>query len=889
MLIRTKLQPPPLRFGLLYRKKLIQRLSTAESYPLILISATAGSGKTSLICQWISEAPLKVAWYSLDQEDNVPDLFFRYLLGALGRIDAQFNRSFAPLIASQRALSGSNVVAHLITSFSEVQQDIHLVLDDFHHITDMEIIDAFARLLQYLPNRLHLVILSRHRLPVSVSAAGFKKERLEIPASDLKFTDQETRELFNKMIPITFSTDLIPTLNRHVEGWAAGLQLIGLFIRSKGSAVDLSNILKQVHDQVAGYLIHDILRFQPEKLRNFIFATVLLERFNSELCVELTGCDHGGSMIARLARMNLFLIPLDIEGKWYRYHHIFSEVLRRQISIDNPDMMSATLRSAATWFAKNHYLEDALRSAFRSKDFEFAADLMEDHLLQYVEAHHPMAGIRWILRLPGSVLDQRGLLKLYQCGCLLFLMEHTAAKEIFFDLEANAPFAFERYSGPKRVQCEEYRARYNGLMQIFNADKNKDTAQIQDLKPESFMQHSPSTGGNELLTIFICISNGNFSLAEKSLAKVSALPVWSLSMPKKLNFVKAEALIARHRGQLHHAEAILNKAVVTFAGNEPDRISMAFLLYRHLGYIFYLQNKLEKAKEYDAIVAQHNEHAGLFDEIMTGFELRFLLHLAAGETEAAALRIQQIRAFSAKLNRPEVVRSAEANAARLAIENDRPAAAKLWAEQRRLHPDEPFSMLYAMECLTLARLYFALKRYSDAVHILKPLRNRCRKRGLEELMLQIDILSAAVFHALNQPKTAMSFLQKALIFSETEGYLRPFVNDAPLIAPILRRITDEQPRLLSTAHLEEIFIACDLPLAGFPAAQKLNNLQQKNLTIREVEILKWMAQGLQNKEIARKAFVSINTVKYHVRNVLAKLSVKTRYKAIIKAKEMNIL
>lgn len=328
---------------------------------------------------------------------------------------------------------GSNVIAHFIASLSTVEQDIHLILDDFHHITDAEILEAIARLAQYPPARLHLVILSRHRLPATIDAIIRKKDHLEISGSDLKFSEKETKDLFRKIISLSFSRDQIRTINQHVEGWAAGLQLIGVAVKSKGLGADISHIMAQAHEKVTGYLIHDILSMQSEKVSNFVLVTALLDRFNPELCAVVAGISSGDKMLARLMKINLFLIPLDPDNKWYRYHHMFSEVIRRKVSIDNPELILTTLRKAAKWFVKNHYLEDALRSAFRSKDFEFAADLMEDNLLEYIiqciEENDPVAGIRWMLRLPQSVLSRRGLLRLYQCGFLMLLMEFAEVKK----------------------------------------------------------------------------------------------------------------------------------------------------------------------------------------------------------------------------------------------------------------------------------------------------------------------------------------------------------------------------------------------------------------------------------------------------------------------------
>jgi len=389
MLIKTKIIAPPLRSGMLLRKTLIQRLSAAQDYPFTSISGPAGSGKTTLLGHWIANERLHVAWYSLDEEDNTPDLFFRYLLAALAHTDRQLHKSFRPMLENQRELTGKMVIAHLIESLANCPKDIHVVLDDFHQITNGTIHDSLARLIQYIPDNLHFVFLSRHDLPAPINAVTLKKERLAILASDLKFSEKETAALYREVIPIAFSASQIHDLHRHVEGWAAGLQLIGLSVGSCKEPINLLNILNQTQEQVAGYLIHEILRTQPEKIRDFILTTAILDRFCPEMCVEVTGMPDSEQILERLKRMNLFLVPLGADAgsghKWYRYHHLFSEIVRRQVVIADPCLISATLRKAALWCACNNQPEDAFRMAFRSNDVEFTADLVEDHIMKYIE------------------------------------------------------------------------------------------------------------------------------------------------------------------------------------------------------------------------------------------------------------------------------------------------------------------------------------------------------------------------------------------------------------------------------------------------------------------------------------------------------------------------
>jgi len=372
MLIKTKIVPVPPRPGTLLRKALIQRLGAAEGYPFISISGPAGSGKTTLAGQWITQKRPQVAWYSLDEEDNAPDLFFRYLLEALARTEERFHKSFKPMLENQRELTGDKVIPHLIASLSNYPRNIHIVLDDFHQIINGVIHDSLVRIIQYSPTNLHFIILSRHDLPAPIAAATIKKERLAILSSELRFTEKETAALYKEIFPLSLSPEQIHDLHRHVEGWAAGLHLIGLSVGSRNAPVDLIDILDQAKEQVACYLIHDILNRQPDKIRNFVFTTALLDRFCPEMCAEVTGMSDSDQMLDHLKCMNLFLVPLSAESgsdrKWYRYNYMFSDVVRQQVDIVSTGLIRATLRKAALWLAQNGHLEDAFRIAFRSRE-----------------------------------------------------------------------------------------------------------------------------------------------------------------------------------------------------------------------------------------------------------------------------------------------------------------------------------------------------------------------------------------------------------------------------------------------------------------------------------------------------------------------------------------
>ncbi len=889
MLIRTKIKIPLSRSNLLYRKDLIQRLNASKGYPFVLVSGPAGSGKTSLACQWLENERLAVAWYSLDQEDNDPDSFYRYLLAALIKADSSLNAPLGPMLGNQQQLTADLAIPLVIESLTEAGRTVCLVLDDFHLIENQEILNALARLMQYMPSCLQIIVLSRCRLPAVMDIIALKNEYLEISAFDLKLTDTETADLIINILQAPISTDQIRELNQRVEGWAAGLQLIGLEAGAKGGGFDLSNLLNQAHEQFANYLIHDILSMQPEQIRNFVLVTALLDRFNPGVCAEVTGQKAAAGLLERIARLNLFLIPLDRTGQWYRYHHMFSEAIRRRLTIDDPSLVCRSLRQAAKWFAANSHIEDAMRSAFQCNDMTFAADLMEEHVFQYIKQLNPGAGLRWIMRLPSAVLNQRVLLMLYQCHFLTILMEHARVRDILATIEGSPGKLLKRYPPEKQTFCKDYTLFMQGCRRLFNAESSEDLAHIEMMARKISSSNSLLSRTLELYLVYGFLIKGDLPGAEAILARCSELSKSSNLLLAKIYFDKAKTHMTRLRGQLYHAGVIINRIHQEIDRQGMRNTPLAFVLYRHLGYIYYLQNRLPEAKKCLASAVRYCEHSDLIDQVTSGNELQLLLHLAAGEKEQAGEYFKQLRAYAAKFGLPAFTAGLDAYAARMAIDQHNLAPAVLWSQQRKLEPDEIFSQLFVMECQTQARLYYAQKAYRKALLLLERLRRRCVKRELLEFVLHIDILQSAILRALSCHEAAKSLLKDALAFSEKEGYVRPFVDDTEKIAPVLHEIAKDLADAPVSVHLETVFAACRIPLGPSIAPDQGETRLDKVLTRREIEILEWMARGAKNKEISLKASITVGTVKTHVHRILNKLEVQTRTQAVIKARALSVI
>ena len=352
-LISTKLNVPPLKAKMVDRKGLLDRLSEGKDARLVVISGVAGSGKTSLVCQWILRDRLPVAWCSLDEMDNEGSLFYRYVLAAFTAKDARLPSPAGPWLQEEKAASGRDIMSRLIEHFVDIPGDLYLVLDDYHFITSRKIHDAVFHFLNHMPATIHVVITSRHSIPFSLSHFKVRNQVVEISASDMRFTGEETERFFAEIIPVKLTMDEAREVARHTEGWVGGLQLFGLTFKKKEVPANLGSVLAKVDQDATDYLVDEVINVQPARVKAFLQATAILDRFNADVAREVTGMADSADILDRIYRNNLFLIPLDTDRKWYRYHHLFSEAVRGRARIASPALVRRVYRQSGLWFAKH--------------------------------------------------------------------------------------------------------------------------------------------------------------------------------------------------------------------------------------------------------------------------------------------------------------------------------------------------------------------------------------------------------------------------------------------------------------------------------------------------------------------------------------------------------
>ncbi len=889
-LINTKLSMPPLKTRLVERTHLLDRLREGRDSPLIVISGVAGSGKTSLVCQWAMRDKLPVAWYSLDEADNQSDLFFRYLLAALSTVDDRLASACGKLLRHGKKLVGRDVLSHLSAHLLELHNDAYLVLDDYHFVSSREIHETLFGFLDHLPVRMHIVITSRHGVPFSVPHFKVRNQVVEISASDMEFTERETERFFEETMPISLTRDEARTVWRHVEGWVGGLQLFGLSRKDRDVPRDLASALQRLDRDATDYLVDEVISVQSEKIRNFLQATALLDRFNAELCEEITGMADSSDILAYIYRNNLFLEPLDPARRWYRYHHLLSTAVREQAARLSPKQFSSVHQKAALWFARKGYLEDAFQHAFASDDLEFAADMLEDYLMDLFDRYEVASFRRWLSMLPNHVFMERTLLRLQACRFDIESIHLLQVKALLDDIDRRPSEAFARYQGYKKRLCEDHLLFFKCILPFWLEPLSVETEELEKALARISLEKTFLPGTIKVIIGSSYFFRGEMARASQTAREAMTTVLSSNSLFTTMLWFRLTAGVERWQGHLRGAEAALEKGFLFLRQKGLSESPLSSILCFEMAWVAYQRNDLDKALDYVSIALKYLDQAGFSNEIATGYFLLSLIRLARGEAEEARRSAQKIEEISTSSGESYSVALADAFCARLHICRGDLEWAQQWSERRRLALGEAFSYRFVHECLAIAELFYGQAKFQDAVRILRFLRDECERREMRELQMEADLLLCAALDQLQERVIAKSILEKSLSFAQTEGYVRPFANRGKDLSPLFVDLAaDLRSKGRKTTYLESVMKACGVGRNEGRLRSRRAGREGSGLTEREFEILGLLAQGHKYREIADKCFISLDTVRTHVKHVFEKLGAENRTQAVRLAMNIGIL
>jgi len=890
LILNTKLHKPILRSKLIHRERLVKLLDSGiqRGQRITLISAPAGYGKTTLVTDWLKEAS-HCSWLSIDPEDNDAAQFFTYLASAFERLGL---KSFSPAGLANAALTPTNfetAATRLINEAADLQDNFVIVLDDFHLITNQIILNTLAFLVQHLPPQLHFVILSRTLPSFPLARLRARNQLIEVTSMDLKFNLEEAELFFSRIMGFSLSSENLKTLLERTEGWITGLQLAAISLQRMENSADTSTFIQNFSGSsrlIADYFLEEVLNQQPIQFQHFLLKTAMLERMNASVCEAITGQKDAQNTLECLERTNLFIEPLDNKRSWYRYHTLFSELLKQQYHLETDQKTITTLHNTASrWFSDNGMIYEAVQHAIKARNLIEAARLMAplNHAALQTIENLPRL-VSWIKMIPDEILEQYPDLSILLIKILIYQDQVEQAETTLIALKQKnlqafvppSPLFAELSSLEAIVACEQgdfdagKRIATGGLKSIFETDHCSQA--VLNIALGKILLHAGSLIEAEHVLTNAALQSkraGNLNIMYKSAAHLVLT-----------NLLKGDLRQAIQSGldllRVEDIQSILDPATL-------------FQVTLNLSQAYYEINDLKSAQLYAGQSFDYARKSGKVKaQLLAGFQIIFTA-AAVGEVETCNRYAEILRNTISLYPTPHLQALYASLKTKYDLLNNDFASASSWAnanEERLLCTPNQESLF---EHKLLVQFHLLTHTPESNPGILTRLLNTTQKylqqsennNNLYEAV-ELRNLISLIYLALKQERNAVECLKPAIQLAGLKGFTRSFID---LGSPILSLIpkmgyTSSGQRLLSSFNLKKSQAASSIHLK----AQLVEPLSK-----REMEVLKLIAAGLSNKEISSKLYLAQGTVKKHNNNLFSKLDVHRRTEAIARARQLGIL
>ena len=886
-LLLTKLFIPPPRLNLVPRGRLLERLTEGLSpgRKLTLVSAPAGFGKTTLVSEWIAGCGKSVAWLSLDEGDNDPRRFLTYLTSALQRIASNIGKNVLAALQSPEPPSTESLLTALLNEITTIAQDFILVLDDYHVVDSKPVDEALNFLLDHLPPQMHLVITTREDPSLPLARMRVRGQLTELRAADLSFTPSQAADFLNQVMKLNLSAEDVAALEARTEGWIAGLQMAALSMQGHQDTANFINSFTGSHHFVLDYLIEEVLHRQSDAIQTFLLRTSILDRLCGPLCeaILLNPSNSGQTTLEYLERTNLFIVPLDNERRWYRYHHLFGDLLRKRMEQKfTADEIAQLHLRASQWFENSGLIFEAFKHAVSARNVERAEFLMEHKEMPAYLPGVAATILKWLESLPVSVLNAKPSLWWKQAAMML-----NSYKTVGVEEKLQAAEAALASRMPPQAMMDEWTRNLVGKIAVGRAMVAQTLYQIEPslIQARRALEylHPNNLGYRATATQTLGFAHyiqGDRDAAENAYNESLALAQAAGDHDGVLAAITRLGQVHELRNQLHQAEETYQRALNVVGEN---LIPFASVVYLGLARIYFEWNDLDTAEKF----GEKSFQLGLLNEqvidrpILSQLfmsQLRLTRGDLAGAVKFLAQAEQNVRQTNFDLRLPNI---AVGQALIYLYQGNIVAAAQV-AQQYDLP-------------LMQARVLLAQGHPSAALALLEPHRQLMQEKNWQDQLLRVLILQALAHHLQGDKDVAYHVLSEALTLAEPEGFIRLFLEKGEQMRSLFvdfRAWIEKQSGDRTYSRREYV----DKILAAFAPSQTALGLTTNNsqseliepLSQRELEVLQLICQGLSNQEICRRLFLALDTVKGHNRRIFEKLDVHRRTEAIARARELNL-
>ena len=884
-LLATKTRIPPPTHHVVRRPRLVDALEHALcDHKLVLVSTPAGYGKTTLLSQWAHASRLPVAWLSLGEEDNDPDRFFRYLVRAWEAVQPGVGDGPLGLLLGALAPDRDAVLAAFVNVAADLPDRTVFVLDDYHLIDEPSIHQALAFLLDHLPPTLHFMLAGRGEPPLPLARYRARHELLEFRADELKFLPDETADFLNRLMALDLTNDEIVTLHAQLEGWIAGVQLVSLTLRHHREATD-PLVVSGRHRFIADYLCEDVLAHLPEDLRRFLLQTSILDRLCGSLCDAVTGRAGGQEMLELLERENLFLVPLDDNRAWFRYHRLFADVLHEELRRRHPDAVAQLHRRAAGWYLAEDLSEPAFQHAVAGDDLPLGVQIVDRYANAMLQSGEFRDLQRWLDSIPPAWYAAHPALDLARAGLLAFTGAFDACVRCVDDVEQRLLQAEGEDARRQRAKVTAIRCAMACMQNDLPRAAALADQALRDLPAEDL-------GFRPLVYGALGDSyrqNGHWDKAKESYLKVLNFAHAPAVRVESAHFFGALADLELRQGRLRVAAGYWREALT--AVQEPEnwgRLELPVIgwVYLRMGERLYEWNDLTAARDHLERGLARAELGGDVRALIAGYVIVARLKLTEGAVGAAAEYLERARPlvegapFADWTSRYERVRLD------LWLAQDRLRAAVDWADVMLRDGALEGRPEREIAQLALARALVAkgdAPSRERALALLQRLLQAAAAEGRAGIQIEALAMQALARWGSGDRAGAMTALEHALRLAAPEGYVRLF---ADLGLPLARLLQEARSRGVMPDYVATLLAACGADLA-LPAS--VGGALPEPLSDREQEVLGLIAAGLTNREIADRLVISPETVKKHTASVFGKLGVGNRTEAAARARALDLL
>ncbi len=875
-LLLTKLYAPPLRREIVPRPRLVARLNAGLHHRLALISAPAGFGKTTLLSEWASQCQHPIAWLTLDAGDNAPDRFWAYVVAALQTAGVDLGDLQPATLQTSQPPSIDPLLTLLLNQLTEVSEPLVLVLDDYHVIDARSIHAGLAFLLDNLPPQIHIVIATRADPPLPIARLRGRGQLTELYQAALRFTPEEAAAFLNQVMGLNLSAEDTAALEARTEGWIVGLQLAAVSMRGHDNVADFVQAFTGNHRSLLDSLGSEVLRQQSEQLQRFLLQTSILTRLTGPLCDAVLNGDlsegppeRAQAMLEYLESNNLFVVPLDNERRWYRYHHLFAELLQQRLQREHPHRVHDLHRRASAWYEKQGLIDEAVRHALAANEYDQAAEMIEQAGWAIFTRGEMSTIRRWITALPKGLISSHPYLGV--------LLAWATAKSGYLE---GVELCLQDID-PRKFKGEIAAVR------AYVAGVQGNLTQAVELAQQA-LDHLPE---ERLLLRAIVVQNlgvtyhwsGDSAAAIRNLTEAMRL---SEAANQPFQTLTAMAILGRAyemQGALRQAAAIYEEALALTSDVDSQPVPFACMAYIGMAGCLYETNDVASALHHATEGVRLSEVGGFTAYQLFGYVRLSQIYESQGHREAALEALQEAERLSQRADYALVVALATELRVRAWIAQGNLVAASRWAETNQLRSMEHLDAAQEIEQRAVVRVLLVQGKTDDALCLLSWLLKTAQAGERRGSSIKLLVLQALAYRAQGNVPKALSTLEQVLSLAEPEGYVRTFLDEGQPMAELLRQALSKN---IAPNYVARLLAAFDQEPEAITLAM---HALVEPLSDRELEVLRLIVAGLSNPEIAEELFIAVSTVKSHVNNIYGKLAVGSRTQATARAQTLGLV